>query len=129
MESRGAVRGRTPKAWMRPEEEALMVRSSVLMRRAQGADSWAGRKSSQGLARLRIEVVMWWVFMKERMCGTEEYSGPMGRPRRDGGVDGLADGLSEGRIMRRGGGGGVSGEGGGSWRSWGGEVREERREM
>lgn len=58
-----------------------MVHSSVFIRRAHAAESEAGRKSSQGFARLRIEIEMRWAVMKERMCATEEYSGPMGRPR------------------------------------------------
>lgn len=71
---------------------------------------------------------MWCVDMKDRMQGREEYSGPMGRPSCEGGREGLARGVSEGRMMRRGLGGGREGEGAGRWRSWGGVVREERRE-
>lgn len=98
------------------------------MRRAQLAASSEGRKSSQGFARLRMEMEIRWVFMKERMCVTEEYSGPMGRPSWEGGTWGFEEGASEGRIMRRGGGGECDGEDGGRLRSWGGVDREESRE-
>lgn len=117
MAGRGAVSGSAPKAYIRPADAALMVHSSVFILRAHVAESEAGRKSSQGFARLRIEIEMRWVVMKERMCGTEEYSGPIGRPRWEGGVEGLEAGVSEGRIIRRGGGGGRDGEGRGRLRS------------
>ena len=95
----------------------LMLSSSSLIFFAQPAASLEGRKSSHGFARLSTEMLISCNLMKERMCDTEEYSGPIGRPSLDGEIDGLAEGASEGRIMRRGCGAGTLGEVLGSSRS------------